>query len=310
MNKPNGLSRRQFLGLGAALGGCALLPGLAGAATQQAIHKVIPKSGEKIPVIGMGSSRTFDAAGDDALMQRLQEVTNAFFDMGGGMIDSSPMYGSSEQVIGQLLPNVPGAKNLFAATKVWTEGKQRGIEQMEQSRQLWGVERFDLMQIHNLVDWRTQLETLRQMKAEGKIRYIGITTSHGRYHQALVNILSQLDDFDFVQLTYNIANLEVEERLLPLAEDKGIAVIINRPFQRGSLFRQVRGQALPDWVNEFGCSSWAQFFLKYAVSHPAVTCAIPATSKAKHMRDNMQAGQGRLPNAAERKRMLSHFTAL
>ena len=225
------------------------------------------------------------------------------------MIDSSPMYGSAEQVLGVLLPRVKGNKYLFAATKVWTEGRQQGIEQMEQSRQLWGVDQFDLMQIHNLVDWRTHLDTLQRMKADGQLRYVGITTSHGRFHGELQDILQQ-QDFDFVQLTYNIDNLDVEEPLLSIAQDKGIAVIVNRPFQRGSLFRKVRGTPLPAWAADFDCHSWAQFFLKFTVSHPAVTCAIPATSKVKHMRDNMQACYGRLPDPGQRQRMLDYFRSL
>lgn len=302
------LNRRQFMGLAASLTAVSLCPQISLASSPQLL-KVIPKTGERIPIIGMGTSRTFDAAGDTELLASLQQVIQTFFDMGGGMIDSSPMYGSSQQVIGQLLPRVKGKKNLFAATKVWIEGKQAGIDQMEQSRLLWGIERFDLMQIHNLVDWRTHLDTLQQMKAQGNIRYTGITTSHGRFHQPLSKLLVD-HDFDFVQLTYNIANRDVESQLLPIAREKGIAVIVNRPFQRGSLFRQVKGKPLPAWTREFDCNSWGQYFLKYAVSHPAVTCAIPATSKVKHMKDNMQAGLGRLPDAKQRQQMLSYFMSL
>lgn len=272
------------------------------------IRKAIPKSGEMLPVIGMGTSRTFDTD-DSEVLTRLQQVTQTFFDMGGGMIDSSPMYGTAQQVIGQLLPKVKGNKNLFSATKVWTDGRQEGIDQMERSRKLWGINQFDLMQIHNLVDWETHLETLQQMKVDKKLRYIGITTSHGRFHAELSDILAK-QDIDFVQLTYNIANHEVEDPLLSIAQDKGIAVIVNRPYQRGSLFRHVKGKALPAWAQEFDCHSWGQYFLKYVVSHPAITCAIPATSKVKHMKDNMQAGLGRLPTAKQRVKMLKHFKSL
>lgn len=308
MKKDNSINRRQFIGLAACLSACSLWPNISKASSSQ-ILKQIPKTGERIPVIGLGTSRTFDAAGDTVLLSRLQQVTQTFFDMGGGMIDSSPMYGSSQQVLGQLLPQIKGRKNLFSATKVWIEGKQEGIQQMEQSRLLWGIKRFDLMQIHNLVDWRTQLKTLQQMKEEGRIRYIGITTSHGRFHEKLEKLLPQ-HDFDFLQLTYNIGNREVESRLLPIAQEKGIAVIVNRPYQRGSLFRRVKGAALPAWVKDFECYSWGQFFLKYAISHPAVTCAIPATSKVKHMQDNMQAGRGRLPDARQRVQMQRYFESL
>ena len=308
MKNQEGINRRQFIGMTTAFGASLLLPEIALAKTK-GIHKTIAKTGESIPVIGMGTSRTFDARGDAELLKSLKQVTQAFFDMGGGMIDSSPMYGSSEQVLGQLLRQVKGEKNLFAATKVWTDGRQAGVEQMEASRQLWDINNFDLMQIHNLVDWQTQLETLKQMKADGRIRYIGITTSHGRYHRQLEKIL-KTEDFDFVQLSYNIGSRDVESSLLPIAEEKGIAVIVNRPYQRGQLFRKVKGKSLPPWTQDFDCHSWGQFFLKFTVSHPAVTCAIPATRKVKHLKDNMLAGQGRLPTANQRIRMLRFFESL
>ncbi len=308
MKMSDDINRRQFIGLATVLGAGLIIPGEVLAASDP-ITKTIPKTGENLPVIGMGTSRTFNTRGDTELLARLAEVTQIFFDMGGGLIDSSPMYGSAQSVLGQLLPGVKGKKNLFAATKVWIDGRQAGIDQMEASRRLWGINNFDLMQIHNLVDWETHLETLQQMKAEGKIRYVGITTSHGRFHRQLINILSNRD-FDFVQLSYNIANRKVESYLLPIAEEKGIAVIVNRPFQRGDLFRRVRGKPLPSWAQEFDCGSWGQFFLKYAVSHPTVTCAIPATSKVKHMKDNMLAGRGRLPTAAQRAKMLQYFESL
>ena len=310
MKKTENISRRQFISLAATLGTGMLLPAQTFASSKStSIHKIILKTGEKLPVIGMGTSRTFDVGNDAELLLRLAEVTRTFFGMGGGMIDSSPMYGSSQEVIGQLLPGIKGQKNLFAATKVWIEGQQEGLEQMEQSRQLWGIKNFDLMQIHNLVDWQVHLKTLQQMKAEGKIRYIGITTSHGRYHDQLKDILKK-HDFDFVQLSYNIANRDVESPLLSIAQEKGIAVIVNRPYQRGDLFRKVKGQLLPPWAQEFDCSSWGQYFLKYVVSHPAVTCAIPATTKVKHMKDNMLAGRGRLPTARQRLKMLKYFESL
>lgn len=302
------ISRRQFISLAAALGAGLVLPGEA-FATSAAIRKTIVKTGEKLPVIGMGTSRTFDASGDAELITRLAQVTQTFFDMGGGMIDSSPMYGSAQEVIGQLLPEMKGDKNLFAATKVWIEGREEGIEQMEISRQQWSIKHFDLMQIHNLVDWQTHYETLQQMKADGKIRYIGITTSHGRYHNQLKEILLK-HEFDFVQLSYNIANRDVESPLLSIAQDKGIAVIVNRPYQRGDLFSKVKGKPLPPWTQAFDCNSWGQYFLKYVVSHPAVTCAIPATTKVKHMKDNMLAGRGRLPTPKQRTQMLNYFESL
>jgi len=282
---------------------------MAFAAGATPISKAIPSTGERLPVIGMGTSRTFDAAHDPALLADLGAVLRAFFDHGGSLIDSSPMYGTSEQVIGQLYNDIGRPPALFAATKVWTDGRESGISQMERSRQLWGIGRFDLMQIHNLRDWRVHYETLEAMQAEGRIRYIGITTSHGRDHEELQSLLQRYR-FDFVQFSYNIGNRDVERVLLPLAAERGIAVIVNRPFARGGLFTKTRGQALPDWAADFDCTSWGQFFLKYAVSHPAVTCAIPATSKVRHMIDNMGAGVGRLPDMATRQRMQAYFDAL
>jgi len=308
MTASNSITRRQFIAAGAAIASSLVLPATAGS-TSTAIKKAIPKSGELLPVIGMGTSRTFDDSGDPQYIALLRDVTQAFFDLGGGMIDSSPMYGSAQQVLGQILPQIDNRQSLFAATKVWTRGKQAGEQQMEHSRQLWGINRFDLMQIHNLVDWETHLHTLRRMKAEGKIRYIGITTSHGRFHENLSSILKQ-HDIDFLQLSYNIVDREAEQPLLSIALDKGIAVIVNRPYQRGSLFRLVKGQPLPDWAEEIDCTSWGQYFLKFTVSHPAVTCAIPATSKVRHMRDNMHAGMGRLPDAGQRLKMIRYLESL
>ena len=219
------------------------------------------------------------------------------------------MYGNAESVTGALVKAVGNPQSLFAATKVWTWGKQEGIEQMQQSMQRMGVERFGLMQIHNLRDWEVQLETLREWKAAGKIRHLGITTSHGRFHSELEQIL-QNHEFDFVQFSYNIENRVAEQRLFPIARERGIATLINRPYQRGSLFRRVKGQALPDWAAQIDCASWGQFFLKYIASHPDVTCIIPATSKVKHMVDNMGAGFGRLPDADLRVRMARHIAEL
>jgi diketogulonate reductase-like aldo/keto reductase len=219
------------------------------------------------------------------------------------------MYGAAEAVIGELLKGAKNRDRLFSATKVWTDGREAGIEQMERSRKLWGVARFDLMQIHNLRDWPVHVETLKAWKAQGRIRYIGITTSHGRAHDELERALKQ-ERFDFVQFTYNIEERETERRLLPLAAERGIATLINRPFGRGDLFARVRGQALPAWAKEFDCASWAQFFLKFVVSHPAVTCAIPATSKAGHLVDNMGAGFGALPDARQRGRMIEHLKSI
>jgi diketogulonate reductase-like aldo/keto reductase len=294
-------TRRGFLrGLGAAAA-VPLFPAAGRAAQAPGLTKPIPKTGEAIPVIGLGTSQTFDAA-PGAARAALAPVVRAFFEQGGTVIDSSPMYGAAEEAVGELLKAAPQPR-VFAATKVWTDGKQAGIEQMERSRRLWGVARFDLMQIHNLRDWRVHLATLKEWKAAGRVRYVGITTSHGRMHDELEQALRR-EPFDFVQLSYNLEDREVEQRLLPLAAERGVAVLVNRPFQRGGLFDKVRGKPLPPFAGELGIASWAQYFLKFAVSHPAVTCAIPATSKLQHLEDNMAAGRGPLPDAAARERML------
>jgi aryl-alcohol dehydrogenase-like predicted oxidoreductase len=305
----NLINRRMFLYSGCVLAAGAFLPPWLWAGPRLLIRKAIPASGEQLPVIGMGSSRTFDVGDNAAARAQLAPVLQAFFDQGGALIDSSPMYGSAEQVLGDLLKTTHNKDSLFAATKVWTDGKQAGIEQMTRSMQRMGVNRFDLMQIHNLRDWQVHLGTLKDWKEEGRIRYIGITTSHGRSHEELESIL-ELERLDFVQFSYNIADRRVEERLLPLAAERGTAVIVNRPYQKGALFSAVKGQPLPAWVAEFDCASWGQFFLKFVVSHPAVTCTIPATTKLHHMMDNMAAGFGRLPDVSQRERMLAYFRGL
>jgi aryl-alcohol dehydrogenase-like predicted oxidoreductase len=306
----DGFSRRKFLlSSGAASLICGFAPLRAAAMEPGVIRKTIPSSGEQLSVIGLGTSRTFDVDAGNAAQSPLAEVMQAFFDRGGQLIDSSPMYGSAEAVTGALLNTVTDKSGLFTATKVWTNGRDEGIEQMQQSMRRLGVDRIDLMQIHNLRDWRTHIETLREWKAQGKIRYIGITTSHGRYHAELEDILRQ-QPLDFVQFSYNILDRSVEQRLLPLSRERGIATLINRPYQRGSLFRKVRGTALPPWAAEFDCASWGQFFLKFIAAHPAVTCIIPATSKLKHMVDNMAAGYGRLPDEETRRRMIRHLESL
>jgi len=305
-----GITRRRFLQASAVAAALSPLAGNAIAADQSGpIKKSIPSSGEKLAVIGLGTSRTFDVDAGSAAQSPLLEVMRAFFDNGGQLIDSSPMYGSAEAVTGALLQAVDNKAGLFSATKVWTYGKREGIEQMQRSMQRLGVEQIDLMQIHNLRDWQLQLETLQEWKAQGRIRYIGITTSHGRYHDELETILQQ-QALDFVQFSYNIGNRDAEQRLLPIARERGIATLINRPYQRGSLFRRVKGRQLPDWAAEIDCASWGQFFLKFIASHPDVTCIIPATSRLKHMVDNMAAGYGRLPDAELRRRMLAHMQSL
>lgn len=304
------LMRRSFLKVLLGLGSVLVAgPGWGKAHASGRIVRTIPATGEKLPVIGMGSWLTFDVAGSRRELKTRVNVLRAFFDNGGAVVDSSPMYGSSEEVIGYCLKQLDNTQRFFSATKVWTWGKTSGINQMELSRKLWGVKRFDLMQIHNMLDWESHLETLKEMKAEGSVRYIGITTSHGRRHRALEQALSD-HQFDFVQFTYNILERETEKRLLPLAQERGTAVIVNRPFDGGDLFGYVRGKPLPKWAADFDCSNWAQFFLKFIVSHPAVTCAIPATTRVDHMNQNMGAGLGRLPDQQMRQRMIQYFKSL
>jgi diketogulonate reductase-like aldo/keto reductase len=310
VEKESAIKRRTFLrrlgGLGATL---LLKPGAAKAAERLPITKAIPATGEHLPVIGMGSWITFDVGNNSYERAVRAKVMQAFFDNGGALIDSSPMYGSSEEVIGEGLKTIRNKDKLFAATKVWILGKKSGIRQMEESQKLWGVPRFDLMQIHNMLDWETHWETLKEWKAAGRVRYVGITTSHGRRHDDLAKAMAKTP-FDFVQFTYNLEDREAEQRLLPLAAERDMAVIINRPFDGGGLFRRVHGKPLPPWAAELDCHNWAQYFLKFIVSHPAVTCAIPATSRVDHMLENMGAGFGRLPDTATRRRMIDHFERL
>ena len=309
MNRnPASLNRRHFLqGITGLAAASVLSPGIGLPHTIRT--RRIPVSDEQLPVIGMGTSQTFDVGDEPALVTARAQVLKTFFDMGGGMVDSSPMYNSSEQVIGECREILGDDAGLFSATKVWTPGRWLGVKQMQRSKHLWGVSRLDLMQIHNMLDWETHLETLKAWKADGQIRYTGITTSHGRRHEALAAALER-EHFDFVQFTYNILDREAEQRLLPLAAERGVAVIINRPFRRGELFDHVRDKPLPTWAGEFDCANWAQFFLKFIVSHPAVTVAIPATTRVDHMRENMGGGYGRLPEPAMRQRMIRHMEAI
>ncbi len=257
----------------------------------------------------MGTWQTFDIGRSAEGRARQRGVLQEFFDLGGRVIDSSPMYGSSEPVVGGLLAQIRRRAAPFAASKVWVPGKRLGVIQMEASRKQWGIPRFDLLAVHNLLDWQAHLDTLREMKASGRLRYIGVTTSHGRRHDLLEEIMRS-HPLDFVQFTYNLADRSAEERLLPLARDRRIAVMINRPLDGGELFDRVRGKSLPAWAADAGITNWAQFFLKFVVSHPAVTCAIPATTQRAHVTENMGAGVGRTPDAAFRARMADHFRTM
>ena len=298
------LTRRTFM---SSLGALATMPvsSRSGAATGPILTRAIPSSGEQIPAIGLGTWITFNVGNDEKLRAARTQVMQTFSDLGGRLIDSSPMYGSSEAMIGYGLARTKNRAALFSATKVWTMFKPLGVSQMESSRKLWGVERFDLLQVHNLLDWSTHLETLKAMKAEKRVRYIGITTSQGWRHGDMEKIMRS-EPIDFVQFTYNVVDREVEERLLPLAAERGLAVIINRPFQEGVLIERMMRHPLPAWASEIDCTTWAQFLLKFIISHPAVTCAIPATRRVDHMKENMAALQGRLPDAKMRARMARH----
>ncbi len=307
----SGPYRRDVLASLGTLGIVAgLVPGGASAQAAPMLTKPIPATGERLPVVGMGSWLTFDVGDDIALRDARVEVLRTFFAAGGGMIDSSPMYGSSEEVIGYGLERLGDTPGLFSATKVWTVLQSFGVRQMRASERLWAPDGgFHLMQVHNLLDWEAHLETLGQWKAEGRVRYVGVTTSHGRRHPDMVRVLAN-QPLDFVQFTYNILDREAERVLLPLAAERGLAVIANRPFRRGRLFQHVSGHKLPDWAADIDCANWAQFLLKFAVSHPAVTCAIPATSRVDHMVENMGAAHGRLPDAEIRARMARYVEDL
>lgn len=274
-----------------------------------ALPKTIPSSGEEIPAIGLGTWITFNVGDDPVLMDECAAVMAAFFEGGGRMIDSSPMYGSSQPTIGHGLKKLGYPDRLFSAEKVWISDRASGAEQIEASRAYWGVKRFDLIQVHNLVSWEDHLPMLFEMKAKQQLRYVGITTSEGRRHREIESVMAS-EPIDFVQVTYNILDREAEERILPLAEEKGIAVIVNRPFRQGSLIRQLDDEPLPEWIAETGARSWAQFLLKFIVSHPAVTCAIPATTRVDHVRENLEAGGGVLPDAAMRRRMVDYVESL
>src|SRR5690349_7840960 len=301
------LSRREWLKLAAALTLGGRMP--VARAADRILQRPIPKTGETIPAVGLGTWQGFDVAGDSAATGQAREALKTLVELGGRVIDSSPMYGSAESVSGQLADELGVKSRLFVATKVWTRGKQAGIRQMEDSMRKLRVERLDLMQVHNLVDAPTHLATLREWKKAGRVRYLGVTHYHAGAHGDLERIIKP-GDIDFVQVNYSLAEPEAERRLLSVAAESRTAVIVNRPFAEGAMFRRVRDKPLPDWSGEIGCASWAQFFLKWILGHPAVTCAIPATRNPKHAADNLGAALGPLPDEALRRRMAAHFKSL
>lgn len=272
-------------------------------------RRVIPVSGETIPAIGLGTWRTFDAGNSEQRRVALLEVLKTLTRNGASVIDSSPMYGSSETVVGELAQKLAIRPKLFLATKVWTNGKEDGIRQMNDSLRKMKAGKMDLMQVHNLVDVHTHLKTLRSWKEQEKIRYFGITHYMPSIYAELIRLVKN-EKPDFVQCCYNIATREAEKELLPLAKEKGVAVLINRPFEEGNLFSVVEGHSLPSWAKEYDINNWAQFFLKFILSHPAVTCVIPGTSKASHLEENLGAASGKLPDEKARNKMAEYFAAL
>jgi aryl-alcohol dehydrogenase-like predicted oxidoreductase len=311
------MSRSEFLKLAMAgaigLGIGAAAPSRAGQGAASAslarLHqRRIPSSGESLPVIGVGTWQTFDVGPGRAEREALEQTLAVLFDAGGSVIDSSPMYGRSEGVAGDLLAQMHARDRAFIATKVWTRGREEGIRQMQRSMQLLRTERIDLMQIHNLLDWRTHLATLRAWKDEGRIRYLGITHYTASAFDEMETVMRG-EKLDFVQLNYSLDDRAAEQRLLPLAAERGMGVIVNQPFGGGGLLRRLAGTPLPPWAGEIGCDSWAQVLLKYVLSHPAVTVAIPGTAKPQHMRDNCAAGAGMLPDEAMRRKMVAWWTA-
>ena len=300
-------TRRAFLTVSAVGLGGQLKP--SGSSASGLLERRIPKSGEPLPAVGLGTWQAFDVGGDARGMAEAKDALKVFVELGARVIDSSPMYGSAEAVTGQLAAELGVQSKLFVATKVWTTGKQAGIRQMEDSMRKLRVQRLDLMQVHNLSDVQTQLATLRDWKAAGRIRYLGVTHYHAGAHADLEKIIAR-GDIDTVQVNYSLAEPEAERRLLRVAADSGTAVIVNRPFAEGAMFARIKGRPVPDWAKDAGCASWAQFFLKWILAQPTVTCAIPGTRNAKHVADNLGAASGPLPDEAMRRRMAEHFNSL
>jgi diketogulonate reductase-like aldo/keto reductase len=310
MSDPN-MNRREairVMGSGVAALAATTLPAAAETAATSAgiLVRRIPSTGEEMPAIGLGTWQTFDVGASESARAPLREVLAAFSALGGKLVDSSPMYGRSEAVTGDLSAELQLRKKLFVATKVWTSGRAAGIAQMEDSLRKLKADPIDLIQVHNLVDVDTHLATLREWKKAGRVRYVGITHYTASQHAAVAKVIES-QPVDFVQINYSVGEREAERRLLPLAQEKGVAVIVNRPFASGDLFARLRGKTLPSWAAEIGCESWAQVLLKFVLSHPAVTGAIPATSKVEHLRDNMKAGLGPLPDEALRKRIAAEI---
>jgi diketogulonate reductase-like aldo/keto reductase len=290
---------RKITGLGLAMLAPSLSFGM-----QHVIKRKIPSTGEMIPSVGVGTWQTFDVSDDDSETMPLREVLRTMVAQGLTVVDSSPMYGRSEERVGTLSQAENINDKLFIATKVWTSGKQQGIDQMNTSLALLQRKQIDLMQVHNLLDWQTHLQTLNEWKEKGRIRYVGLTHYLDSTHETVEKIIRQ-HKVDFIQMNYSLVSRHAEKRLFPAAKDLGVAVIVNRPFEEGALFSLVKNKSLPEWAAEFDCRSWGQFFLKFIVSHPSVTCAIPGTSKVRHLLDNAGAATGKLPNEKQRAKMIA-----
>ena len=305
------IDRRAAVKLMAAATATVLAPsGITAAEVQETMTtRKVPSSGEEIPVIGMGSSDTFDVGDDPASREGLRGVLRSLVAGGGRVIDTSPMYGRAESVLGDLIDELGLESQLWYATKVWTRGREAGARQIDESFARLRTKKLDLLQIHNLLDWREHVPTLRALQAAGRVRYAGITHYRAEAHADLERVLGE-EKFDWLQINYSLAEREAEQRLLPFSRDRGVAVMVNRPFADGAMFAKVRGRPLPDWAAEIGCRSWGQFFLRFVVSHPAVTCVIPATSKPQHMIDNAAAGLAPLPDQQQRRRMAEFWEGL
>ncbi|MFC1680307.1 aldo/keto reductase [Pseudomonadota bacterium] len=304
--------RRRLLAMGlAAVAGPLTIPWTVkmSRAGDSILMRTIPSSGEKIPAVGLGTARTFNTDASGAALDPFLEVMRAFIDRGGTMVDSSPMYGQAERVVGELVSSLGIADKVFFATKVWTTGESSGKAQMEDSFRLMATDHVDLMQVHNLTDTGTQLASIRELVEAGRVRYVGITHHTPAAFGDLESWIRR-EKLDYVQFPYSIADRQAEQSLLATAADHGVATIAHRNFEKGALFRKVKGRALPDWAQEFDCASWGNFFLKYVLGDPRITNVIPATTKVKHLNDNMNAGTGRLPDQAMRRRMVEYIEAL
>ena len=297
-------SRRDFI----ALSSLSFLPTLSNASmvNESMLKRVIPSSGEEMPVIGLGTSRVFDIERSKNELNVREKILDIFYENGGRLIDTSPMYGMSEEIIGITAKKYIEKNRFFLATKVWTEGRENGMRQIEESFQKMRTDKISLIQVHNLLDWKTQIKTLRSLKDEGRINYIGITHYKSNAFDEMIKIM-KAEKVDFAQFNYSMGEREAEQKILPFCKDNGIATLINRPFMRGRLFREAQEKKLPSWVTDYDIDSWGQFFLKYIISHDAVTNIIPATSKPKNMLDNAKAGMGRMLGKKEKKRMLEVF---